>query len=864
MIRRVELLAVLGVLLAVSPVAGRPLLQGSSINDWRFGWEYVRSEVFQRWMAAYSPAGPPVYVDAEMSGPQVLYLPYKDVFMVPGFPKVEVGPGCVRVVATADGFWETVSLSARGPAIVDAWPNLIAALLDGTACELRISQSGHMPPYEAVILKGDREVARKSVEMQDMLREVVGYVVYPDRVVFRVLGRPVPKTIAPTPPPDRVIVYTITFLPREGRILVSRTVSRDPRLLHRLARFALMHSSSVQVGVLRTPFGVQPLYALFTLPWEDPLIEAVDRAAIAWRSANEAKLREVLCEHPNIRLPEPRWRRSGQGSGTTLPLPPFPPVGRRGIRRLRRLAALILLALPLVAATPASATTVTGGLYDDYQLLYKWRERALQKLAEGAHVTVYVEPKGRSCTCTYRPEDDSFTVGPSPQLSLSLWGLVRSPRLPDPAVIFVGDHSSCYLVHHARSTYLVVPVTDLGPVVYVLEGDSVRAYVAPDWVATLVPPLASPIDAAFELSERGCVLRYYCAIPGEDGILELTVRIDFSAERPEFRARVVNSHQVVEEIKRRAEEVERLRKRVRGVVVHSLEGSHPVLVVFELPEDHPFRRFVDEGVSVAADPVSAPIPRLISWWLEWRQRFPGVEFVPCPGDPLSEPACAVLRAPWLAVAPDPLAAVCALPIDLALVTLERWLHETLRPLAERSRSLGLVGPLPTAVAYYVPVGLLEEFLGRILLPLLVRPPLELALPVVGLPAPATGVEDWAKELSERALYCAVAPVVDTVAMHRVAELTGSPEVAALAYVLLDTLWHGRDRWLDPSYWLAFPTTIVLPATEEFGYALPLWTLPPWPLAALLYGVMNSRRLPVHGMTHTLVAVLLSWALLEAP
>ena len=32
MIRRVELLAVLDILMSVSPVAGRPLLQGSSID----------------------------------------------------------------------------------------------------------------------------------------------------------------------------------------------------------------------------------------------------------------------------------------------------------------------------------------------------------------------------------------------------------------------------------------------------------------------------------------------------------------------------------------------------------------------------------------------------------------------------------------------------------------------------------------------------------------------------------------------------------------------------------------------------------------------------------------------------------------
>ncbi|MEO2241533.1 MAG: hypothetical protein ABGY09_05620 [Euryarchaeota archaeon] len=139
------------------------------------------------------------------------------------------------------------------------------------------------------------------------------------------------------------------------------------------------------------------------------------------------------------------------------------------------------------------------------------------------------------------------------------------------------------------------------------------------------------------------------------------------------------------------------------------------------------------------------------------------------------------------------------------------------------------------------------------MPLLVRPLPKLALPVVGLPAPATGVEDWSEELSERALHCAVAPVVDTIAVHRVAKLTGSPEVAALVHALLDTLWHDRDRWLDPGYWLAFPITIVPPATEEF-----------WPLAALLYGLVNAGILPVHGMVHALVAVLLSWALLGAP
>ncbi|AAM02552.1 hypothetical protein [Methanopyrus kandleri] len=850
------------ILLTVGPVAGQPILQGSSSDDWWFGWKYVRSEVFQRWVDAYSPDGPPVLVDAEnMSAPDVLYLPDRDVFVVCGTSEVSVGPGRVEVSTAADGFRESTSLDVRGPAVVDAWPDLVAALLDDTVCELRILREGQMPPYEAVIRKGEREVARETLDMEDMLREVVEYAVYPDRVVFRVLGRPVPKSLNPSSPPNRVIVYTITFLPREGRILVSRTVSRDPRLLYRLAQFASTYSPTVQVGVLKTPSGALPLFARFQPPWEDPIIEAVDRAVLAWRNADEAELREVLREHPNVRLPEPWWRRSG-GNSVWTPLPPFAPV-RPGRRRLRRLAALVLLALPLAVA-PASATTVTGGALGDYQLLHECRERALQELTGGAHVTVYVNPSGRSYTCTYRPEDGSFVVGPSSRLSP--WDAIQ-PKLPDPAVISVGKYLSSYLVYHAGRTYLVAPVTDLGPVVYVLEGDSVRAYLAPEWVSTLVGRTRWA-DATFELSGRGCTLRYYL-IRDED-VVELTVRIDFSAERPEFWGRVVSDPRAIKEIEERAERVERLSGRVGGVVMHSLEGTRPVLVTFELPEDHPLRRFIDEGIDIATDPVNTSMSRLLSWWFEWKRRFPNVELLPDPSDPTAGTLCAVLREPWLAIVPDLLTAVCALPLDLALTTLERRLYDALEPRVEPWIRDPL-GRFLAAVAYYVPVGLLEELLGRLLMPPVVRSAVIPVLPVVGLRVPEWDVDEDVKELSERALYCAVAPVVDTVAMHRVAELVGSPVIAAFTYALLDTLWKDRGRWLDVGYWLAFPVTILLPAIGGSVFSL-LWSSLPQPLAALLYGLRNTRILTsppavVPGSVHRLVQVLTAvalWTPLGAP
>ncbi|WP_456483534.1 hypothetical protein [Methanopyrus kandleri] len=844
------------ILLTVGPVAGQPLLQGSSSDDWWFGWKYVRSEVFQRWVDAYSPDGPPVLVDAEnMSTHDVLYLPDRDVFVVCGSPGVSVGPGRVEVSAAADGFRESTSLDVRGPAVVDAWPDLVAALLDDTVCELRILREGQMPPYEAIIRKGDREIARETLDMEDMPREVVEYAVYPDRVVFRVLGRPVPRTLASPPPSDRVIVYTVTFLPREGRILVSRTVSRDPRLLRRLAQFASTYSPTVQVGVLKTPSGTRPLYARFQPPWEDPLIEAIDRAVLARCNSDETGLREVLREHPNVRLTEPRRRGSG-GNTVWAPLPPLVPV-RPGRRGSRRLAALALLALPLAVA-PASATTVTGGALGDYELLHECRERALQELTGGAHVTVYVNPSGRSYTCTYRPEDGSFVVGPSPRLLP--WDTVRGLRLPDPAVILVGEYLNSYLVYHAGRTYLVAPVTDLGPVVYVLEGDSVRAYLAPEWVSTLVGR-ARWADVAFELSERGCTLRYYLIRDGD--VVELTVRIDFGAERPEFRARVVSDPRAIKEIEERAERVERLSGRVGGVVVHSLEGTRPVLVTFELPEDHPLRRFIDEGIDIATDPVNTSMSRLLSWWFEWKRRFPNVELLPDPSDPTAGTVCAVLREPWLAIVPDLLTAVCALPLDLALTTLEHRLYDALEPRVE-PWTRDPLGRFLAAVACYVPVGLLEELLGRLLMPPVVRSAVIPVLSVVGLRIPEWNVDEDVKELSERALYCAVAPVVDTVAMHRVVGLVGSPVIAAFTYALLDTLWGCRDRWLDVGYWLAFPVTILPPAIGESVFSL-LWSSLPQPLAALLYGLRNTRILTsppavVPGSVHRLVQVLTTVAL----
>ncbi|WP_457614222.1 hypothetical protein [Methanopyrus sp.] len=190
----------------------------------------------------------------------------------------------------------------------------------------------------------------------------------------------------------------------------------------------------------------------------------------------------------------------------------------------------------------------------------------------------------------------------------------------------------------------------------------------------------------------------------------------------------------------------------------------------------------------------------------------------------------MLTQPWLATVPDMLAAASSLVITLPLVYLEDWWFGVLEPVSERLRARGQLGQLLAAIAYYTPVGLLEDVLGRFVLSHVVRTvltPLKGSFPWVG-----SADASW---LADRALCCAVAPIVDVIAMHRVVELTGSSVTAAFAYALLDTLWSSRSELLHnpTSCWLDL---LIIPYKFVRMY---LCTTLPLPVATILYALMNS-------------------------
>ena len=456
-------------------------------------------------------------------------------------------------------------------------------------------------------------------------------------------------------------------------------------------------------------------------------------------------------------------------------------------------------------------------------------------------------------TVGYLPERQVFVlgnVGPSLERVTPRGILVSTPlelelRLPDPSVVnFDGE----FILYHAGKAYEVHTHGMASAVVTVIHGREAKdqtAFDLPDELEVKYPELA---DVEFELSREHCTFRYYYIDPERlDSYLELTVRIDLNTEHPEFDYRVVHDP---ERVRGLLQAYEMLRGEERpeqpglirptGVVVHSLEGTRIAYIAFNLPQDAPIARFADltsktfEGVYFSFPNClhEVPVLDLFAWWFEWKLRWSNVHLPPVK-DERDRYCHALLTHPWLAIAPDLLAAASSLPIMLPLAYFEHWWFERLKPVAEKLCARGLPWRFLTAVAYYAPVGLLEELLGRLVLPHIVRialMPFEKLLPWVGrLDASA---------LALRALFCTVAPVVDTLAMQRVARLTGSPVIAAFVYAFLDDLWQFRERWFEPGFWPSEALSLVAIVPFETIRHFPCALLPP-PLAALLYALRSS-------------------------
>jgi len=509
--------------------------------------------------------------------------------------------------------------------------------------------------------------------------------------------------------------------------------------------------------------------------------------------------------------------------------------------------ALLFLFLPtllaLCAASPALAD-VEGDLLDDLHLVRERWEEAVQ-LWRAGEVGVVIVPSSAPGVC-YLPDGDPPFVGPVGGVEFKPGGVlvVRTPtgtleyRFRPP--ILVNDSTVCFSDRLCEVDWMnqegrpSVGVEDL-------RTGAQTAYTAPFRVTDFLPGPLELANVEYHLAPDRCTLTYYIISRRiHDRYLELTVRIPREGE-PEFHARVVYDPQRVLELRRTLKEKEEIERTTGGsgwCVVHTLEGARLVWLGFRPPEDAPLTRFLDRARRLCGEferwwsVLDVSALDLLAWWLEWKLRWPNVRLVP--GETDWERRCYyLLTQAWPAIVPDLLAAASSLSIILPLVHFEHWWFEKLEPVSEKLRALGPLGQFLVAVAYYTPVGLLEGFLGELVLPLLIRvavAPIETLLPWIGrLDASA---------LALRALFCTVAPVVDTLAMQRVAKLTGSPVLAALTFALLDRLWVVRSQWFNPSFWLsrALPFTEIVLASG--ARALPCAVLPP-SLAVLLYALQNS-------------------------
>jgi hypothetical protein len=314
---------VLGLVLALAPASGEPLIRGSLSEDKAFLKEYLESEVLPKWKD-----DPHVVVDYSNWHHQLVYLPDKGLFVGTDGPvTVTVGPGSVRVEVQPATVTEAgrksiqVSKGVRDPAVVvNSGFDSVTVLVGDYVCgvEEKLVLSGP-PCYTAVLKKGDRVIARE--DLGGLSVSDVEYEVYSDRVVIRVLGFSL-KGEWPSYQEDEPLAITVTFDLKGGRILVDREGITDAALVERLKALSGELVEYPEGAVLRTGSGAEVLYVRFEPPEDDPLVQFIDKVVRMYgQGASGEELRKVMGEHPNVEFLFPeKSEKTGQGGTSEIPV----------------------------------------------------------------------------------------------------------------------------------------------------------------------------------------------------------------------------------------------------------------------------------------------------------------------------------------------------------------------------------------------------------------------------------------------------------------------------------------------------------------------------------------------------------------
>ncbi|MEO2240792.1 MAG: hypothetical protein ABGY09_01840 [Euryarchaeota archaeon] len=495
--------------------------------------------------------------------------------------------------------------------------------------------------------------------------------------------------------------------------------------------------------------------------------------------------------------------------------------------------ALATLTIALLTTPPALG--LTGSLSADLTtILGAWREATQHWTAGDAPVLVI--PTDRPASVFYLPDHRLFLVT-RPDL--------RPEVVPRPNGTLLVRTPAGTLEYHLKPPILLNYATVIlpnrlctvnwmnqrgRPSVWIkdLRTGTERTYEAPFRLTELLPGPLERADVEYHLAPDHCTLTYYLVSEkAPDRYLELTINVPREG-RPELHARVVRDPRRALELRRilrEPDELKRLARVIDWCLAHTPEGAKPIWLSFRPPEDAPLttllKRLEDLCEVDLRNPVTdVPVLDLLTWWLEWRLRWPNVRLLPGTTD-RERAYHSLLTQPWLALAPDALTIATALPTTLTLT----WLYR--RALT----GVRAEGPLPTrawtlAIRYTLPLLAEELLVGRLALPWLIRATVTTLLTPL---LPGTRIPT--DRLIERALSGVVRPIADTLAIRLGANLTGSPELAALIFAGLAGAL--RTEWRD-----------------TLAGALAAALLPP-PIAAPCYAAMTTDAWSQHFLLYAL-------------
>ncbi|MEO2241084.1 MAG: hypothetical protein ABGY09_03345, partial [Euryarchaeota archaeon] len=317
---------VLGLILALAPASGEPVVQGSLSEDLKFLREYFQEQVLPKWKD--DP-----HVIADHPARRFCYLPDRDVFVTEA-PEVKVEPGSVQVEVRLGQRVVRVTRDVHGPAVVVV-PGVayyrVMALVGEYTCEVgepKVVLAGRPPRFTAVLKKGGQVIARG--DLGELFLADVEYWVYSDRVVMRVLGFR-PGSEWPSQREGEPVAITVTFDLESGRILVDEERVTSAALVERMRESSRALEGPLLGAVLRTGSGAEPLYVDFEPPEDDPLVRFINRMfSMYQQGGSEEELQKVMSEHPNVEFLFPERSEGTPGLPVwVLPLLPVPLASRR-------------------------------------------------------------------------------------------------------------------------------------------------------------------------------------------------------------------------------------------------------------------------------------------------------------------------------------------------------------------------------------------------------------------------------------------------------------------------------------------------------------------------------------------------------